>query len=268
MNGLKRVLDVEAALSWAYVDELPKRKVAFDFGGGGAFPSVSPMFSMCALGGRVDNWSREPGFPAAAGPPHPDALLIEAAVERLGTAPLSCETSDYGEELLGLVDDPAAFGVLALRGVVNLVRIRARLGDRPSLGEAPAPGPWKNENGSASVKRIVTDWVDDGLGGTMPKATEIASPAYRKGLYHTGAYCPLRWSPAPRETMLERAEWAAWWSALSWLAGELEELETIRVTSPNAPRKPWLTPAAVVSVLPDLREPVRPVARRRRRVAA
>jgi hypothetical protein len=259
MIGLKRVLDVEAALSWAYVDELPKRKSDYDFGGGG-FNSVSPMFSMCALGGRVDNWSREPGFPAAAGPPHPDALLIEAAVERLGTAPLSCE--NYGDELVGLVDEPDSFGRLALRGIVNLVRIRAKLGDRPSLGEAPVCGPWKNENGSVSVRRIVTEWIND-----VPHAQEVASPAMRKGVYHSGAYCPLRWSPAPRETMLERAEYAAWHAALTWLAGELEELGSIRVTAPAASSRPWREPATVtLSVLPDLREVS--TARRRRRVAA
>jgi hypothetical protein len=262
MLGLRRVLDVERALSWAYVDELPKQKSEFDFRGGAGFAPVSPMFSMAALGGRVDNWSREPGYPAALGPPHPDALLIEAAVNALPTATLSCETADFAGSLLGLEPDAARFWPLATRGLVNLVRIRARLGDRPSYGEEPQVGPWLHENGQPAVRRKVTEWI-----GGKPYEKEVASPAMRRNTYHSGAYCPLKRTPSPAATILERAEYLAWHSALTWLAGELE-LDSIQVTPPDAPRQPWLTPPVSIEVLPDLREEFRPVARRRRKVAA
>lgn len=60
----------------AYRDELPKR-------GAGASAGVSPMFSLIALGTVIDSGGREPGFPAALGEPHPDAVTIEAAVQAL-----------------------------------------------------------------------------------------------------------------------------------------------------------------------------------------
>jgi hypothetical protein len=38
------------------------------------------MWRYGVFGAQIDNWSREPGFPAALGDPHPDALEIESRV--------------------------------------------------------------------------------------------------------------------------------------------------------------------------------------------
>ncbi len=72
----KRFVDIEHALRWAYRDELPKR-----LRGGPTFtdltrPPPSDFF-------EDDGVTREPGYPAALGEPHPDAIAIEAAVKGL-----------------------------------------------------------------------------------------------------------------------------------------------------------------------------------------
>src|SRR5258706_11880489 len=95
----KRFLDIETALRWAYRDELPKRdhtavpkhalneRVWSPYTRPADFPEVSPSFREATgggpSGGYADGWSRDPGFPAALGEPHPDAFAIEAAVKGL-----------------------------------------------------------------------------------------------------------------------------------------------------------------------------------------
>jgi hypothetical protein len=76
MAAHKRLVDVEDALVWAFRDELPKRAPGGNVIAAGS--SVSPMWRYGLFGARINNWSREPGFPAAPGDPHPDALGIEA----------------------------------------------------------------------------------------------------------------------------------------------------------------------------------------------
>jgi hypothetical protein len=78
----KRFVDVEYALRWAYRDELPKRQHGGRFDSRSDLPSTSPMFRQ-AVSDDGREWSGEPGFPAAAGDPHPDAITIEAAVKAL-----------------------------------------------------------------------------------------------------------------------------------------------------------------------------------------
>ena len=128
----RRVMDIEDVLAWAYRDELPKGYRSARLDNVGYF-STSPMFSMVAMGGRVDNWSREPGFPAAMGEPHPDALLIDAAVQRL-----KAFATQAIEDDLGLMPDLAAFGVdeteamrKALVKAVSIVVRVAKGGRRP-----------------------------------------------------------------------------------------------------------------------------------------
>src|SRR5260221_13486685 len=78
----KRFLDIEAALRWAYRDELPKRQH------GGRYDSrdltAASMSRLAAADDEQPCDQREPGFPAAMGDPHPDAEMIEKAVKHLG----------------------------------------------------------------------------------------------------------------------------------------------------------------------------------------
>ena len=39
---------------------------------------------------------------------------------------------------------------------------------------------------------------------------QLPAKASRKGVYPTGAHCPLRWLPDPASVVRERAEYLAW----------------------------------------------------------
>ena len=138
----KRVMDIEDALAWAYRDELPKRRDRRGELGPQWYASIYPMFKICALGGRVENFSREPGFPAAMGEAHADALIIEAAVEEL----LSFQGHHFDGVLGFLTHLPAGLDEHAAMAqsmgqLFELVRIKARLGARPIFARRPEPSP-------------------------------------------------------------------------------------------------------------------------------
>src|ERR1044071_3550593 len=106
----KRSLNIEAALTWTYRDELPKGyRQRHDREPEGPRLPTSPLLRLLALGTAVDGWTREPGFPLAMGEPHPDALRIEAAVAGLNGAGLVCPSEDYAAELEGLVPACASY---------------------------------------------------------------------------------------------------------------------------------------------------------------
>lgn len=223
----KQLLDIEDVLRWAYRDELPKRRSDEGELRQREFPSVSPMFSMAALGGRVENFSREPGFPAAMGEPHPDALLVEAAVERLSRF---AEHQFVGE--LGLVtnlppgqDEHAAMR-RAMGQIVTTVRVMARLGHRPTFTRSPEPAAVVGVNGKVQVL-VVRNGVETTCG------------AEGRDRYPKGAYCAIVWDRADT-ILLERADYAAWWAGLDLLAHELAgTLASIAVLPPAAAQRPW-----------------------------
>lgn len=223
----KQLLDIEDVLRWAYRDELPKRRSDDGELRQREFPSVSPMFSMAALGGRVENFSREPGFPAAMGEPHPDALLVEAAVERLARY---AGHEFQGE--LGLLtnlppgqDEHAAMR-RAMGQLVDTVRVMARLGHRPTFTRSPEPAAVIGANGRVQIL-VVRNGVETPCG------------AEGRDRYPSGAFCQIVWDRA-ETILLERADYAAWWAGLDLLAHELAgTLDSISVLPPAAAQRPW-----------------------------
>src|SRR5690606_6151975 len=71
---LKKQIDIEKLLHWAYRDELPKQTIG----------GLTGYEKMVFLGTLVDE-GRPPdgGFPVSLGPPHPDALLVDYMVRSL-----------------------------------------------------------------------------------------------------------------------------------------------------------------------------------------
>lgn len=222
----KRLMEAEQLLTWAFREELPKRREGDD-GMPRAYRSISPMFAMAALGGRVENFSREPGFPLAMGDPHPDALLVEAAVlglvrfvDHRFDGPLGLLT-DLPRDL----DEHAAMAG-AMSQIVDLVRIKARLGSRPTIQASPIPAAIIGRNGKPQVM-IATARGEEPCG------------AKDKDRYPTGAYCPLHWDN-PKTILIERAQYAAWWAGIDLVAHELSgKLATIGVLPPSAAQRPW-----------------------------
>ena len=223
----KRVLDIEDVLRWTYRDELPKRRLDDGELRQREFPSVCPMFTMAQLGGRVENFSREPGFPAAMGEPHPDALLVEAAVKRLSRF---AEHEFEGD--LGLTtnlppgQNQNAAMLRAMGQIVDTVRIMARLGHRPTFTRSPEPAAVVGVNGKVQVL-IVRNGMETMCG------------AEGRDRYPSGAFCQLVWDRA-ETILLERADYAAWWAGLDLLAHELVgTLASISVLAPAAAQRPW-----------------------------
>src|SRR4051794_1138977 len=139
----KRVLDIEKALSWAYREELPKRDRRLAFGNAVDGPRLqpSPLARMLALATPIDSWSGGPDLRRDLEDADPDALAIEAAVHQLRAADLALDPSEYAGELIGLVPDPDQYGQAALSGIMEAVRVQAKLGAPPPIPDAPRPAP-------------------------------------------------------------------------------------------------------------------------------
>lgn len=236
----KRVMDIEDVLQWAFRDELPKRREDDGEFRMREYPSVCPMFAMAQHGGRIENFSREPGFPLAMGEVHPDALVVEEAV--MG---LSRFEGHRFEGDLGLAPDlpagqdeqgPMAW---AMTQIVNLVRIQARLGGRPSFAKTPEPAAIVDKQGRPLVVVLRTTMKADEDGRLRPQLVEEKVGAEGKDRYPRGAYCQIEWED-PKAILRERAGYSAWWAALDLLANELSgKLSTIAVLPPAAAQRPW-----------------------------
>jgi len=236
----KRVMDIEDVLRWAFTDELPKRREDDGSLRMREFPSVCPMFAMAQHGGRIENFTREPGFPAAMGEPHPDALIVEAAVLALSRFHEHRFDGDLGlaPDLPAGQDEqgPMAY---AMSRLVDLVRIKARLGARPTFKASPEPAAVIDKQGRPLVMILRTTMKTDAEGRLRPHHVEEKVGAEGKDRYPRGAYCVLEWDE-PKSILMERAEYAAWWAGLDVLAHKLSgKLASIAVLPPAAAQRPW-----------------------------
>lgn len=236
---MRRVLDIEHVLQWAFRDELPKRREDRDDHGGSY---VSPMFRMCALGGRVDNWSREPGYPAAMGSCHPDALIIEQEVQRLQRSDVDITgfARSFGSDPVGV--DVEVIAESVTDQVSALVTIRARLGARPDHGDIPSVEPIRAPNGQITVFAEQEGHITLGDGSVhkVRRDAPVTSSKRTGGHYPPGSYSKIRFSPGRIALYTERAEYAAWRAGLVVLAERLDgKLASIRPTGPAAARRPW-----------------------------
>jgi hypothetical protein len=223
------------------------------------------MFRYADLGGRIDEWSRDPGFPAALGDPHPDALAIEARVLALDRFGGLIFDSDAGL-LIGVEGfapgreradqwSPPAMDVAAIVAhastmMVGLVANHARLRSRPLvITDMPRPcrvmAPYSAHPLVVRDDMVASkfDRLGDGRGADVLYLAQVPVSAFTsrgKPGWPIGSYCPLRWEPKPEEIVRDRAEYAVWRAALEVLAGELAGmLASIAVLAPSAPWRPW-----------------------------
>lgn len=252
---LKRVIDIEDALQWAFVEELPKRRPDGPLGMR-EFPSVCPMFRMMATG-PVDNFSREPGFPIAVGTdPHPDALRIEQAVADLSPHEIDIAgyARAYGTDPVGVDVDILAANFADQVGA--LVISRARLRRRPSLGDDQEIERVLSANGKPAVFRLEEGvlMLTDADYSNLKGHRRVYDRERREEYWPPDSFCNIRYSPGRIWFFEEQAEYATWRAALDLLADRLaDELETIQVAPPKAARQPWNGDHdAGGRVLPDL----------------
>jgi hypothetical protein len=251
--------DIESVVSWALRDELPKQALQAlkDMGmmseGPGRATGVSPMFRLAQLGTNID-FSREPGFPDAAGPPHPDALVIGEAIRRLPAAvenfPWWTLRLDAGLGAFSI--DVRAIWKQAAQAVASLVMVKGKLKARPIVGdELPTPRPKRYEaNGKVIHLRDVTrktyKWNEE-PGVDKPTVetlfSEAAHPYKGRGgkAWPAGAYVPVVYEPTPHAVVLDRAEYAVWRIAMDLLVKDLEgKLTSVSVEPCTAAYAPWL----------------------------
>lgn len=270
-----RVLPIEEVVRWCVRDELPKRRDDVPISAPPA-AGMHPMWRGGVFGARIDNWSREPGMPLAMGDPHPDALVIEAAIYALTPADLDLDAYDIGRGL-----DPrcnlAMITERARRSAIAWIVTLAKRGGRPDYGTGPECEPAMGTRGQVTL--WVTETREAGRGGDgTPWFTthDATTTPVRAGTYRPGTFCKLMWTRDSNAVADDRAVYAAWHAALTILAARLKTLTTITVRPPAAPATPWIEPppasTTLLSLVPvndtDLTPHRHTVARPRTRPAA
>jgi hypothetical protein len=249
---MKRPVEIEKLLQWAYREELPKKQTSsaegiwkrvMDFGNRGG---IDPGHGAA---------QRYPHF----GLPHEDAGRIETAVGNLEdraidwkqdaeailghlialTEPRNTKPAGritgwyYADRKPVSVEFEPPRQVIMVRSLrVNaLVTTHAKMGTRPDWREEPPiplPVPAK----------------------TGPNAA-IVGDCWGKNLYAEGSYCPLRWSPSPIAIAQIRADYLAWWRGLRQLAQSLDLAEH-EALAPSAPEMPWRDSETLPTVRTEL----------------
>ncbi|MCJ2086961.1 hypothetical protein MKK88_13315 [Methylobacterium sp. E-005] len=267
----RRKMTIEEALRWAIRDELPKRRADSPIRGPRC--ASDPVWRMVAMGGPVDNWSREPGMPPAMGDPHPDAITIEAHLQVLSE---TMKRAAVGSASCPLDLSPYPVQV-DLRGKASLdVMISAVLDATPSwlvtgaIRRPPEVGggievePAMSDNGKITLWRTIHKPCGEGPDG-KPWFTSHDEIATSKGdARDTGLFCKLNYTRTGTEVVEEQLRYAYWHAALVYLVPALQFLTSIEVLSPKAPIAPWIEPAEEERTpLPNLR-PRRHIERDRR----
>jgi hypothetical protein len=240
-----RRLSIEAALYWAYRDELPKRGA--EWGGSGG--ATAPGFSSADLGVKVDRWDDEPGFPTILGPPHPDAEIIDAHVQGLEPMEVDGVRSRFwlAPECAALIEvNDFALGRLQV-DVKSWVIMHARMGTRPM---------WQVENWKVERR------IDMQTGRTIVVGID------ENRNYQRGSHCPITYAPNPRAVINDRAEYTCWHEALRSLRDQLDGvLQSIKLDPFDIPMQPWITgDTPQPNILPSLTK-VLPIARRTRKTS-
>jgi hypothetical protein len=235
IQSVRKSVDIERLLHWAYRDELPKTAIEGVWSSGG-----SPMFRFIGEGTRVDESMRDPGYPVIAGPPHPDAFVIEDAVNALDDERRPANSRhgyrvDWQRARKYLMGDLAR--LVSKRdktlqdvriGRAGLVATHASMGTRPDWGSVhPAPKPVLNANG----RPLVVFQTESGV--WVERRRKARSTGSRD-------HCKLVWDPEPRTIAFARIEYAVWIRALAELTiGLREKLEGHIALLPRAPIEPW-----------------------------
>lgn len=254
---VKREVDVEKILTWAYREELPKRQLS----------SAEGIWRDIAIGrgGLIGNGESSAQRYASFGLPHPDADRIESAVSDLPMMVI-----DWDESL------PAIMGDLA--GLLTVNDLRREQEERGHITHSSWPSKTysKTERRAQAVNRprdvIFAGSIDIGAlvtsharQGTRPRwysgpvacyptpsrndpaRTAIVGECRGRNIYSTGSCCPLTWRPSLLTIAKARADYLAWWRGLAILAQTLV-LDEHTTLAPAAAQLPWFDGETVAIV--------------------
>ena len=254
---MKRPVDIEDLLRWAYRDELPKVEADQSVEGigpqsGSMWGGVSQMGEEMAAAvhdGRPNVYGLLPSHNPFEQPINPDALIIGEAVNALDYVgfTLPADWSPFAD-MPGLGADAEWLTDAARQRLVQdsgFVRVEARrlvirfaiLGDRREWECEPIRRGWLSyANGAPRWFRRVL--VDDGFGG----AVEIEVDGYNKRGKRpfTDAFRKPVFDPSPNTVAEARAEYQVWHAAMAYLAARLDGcLSDFAVSGPARPWAPW-----------------------------
>lgn len=211
---MKRSIEIEKLLHWAYRDELSKRQTSSAEG-------IWDHIQEFGANGGIDLGhgaaQRYPHF----GLPHPDAEKIEKAVAALEDQciDLAASTDALMGDLAPLLSQRDVLSVRSLR-TTALVTMHAYMGTRPDWHpETPRPRWIEPEKGPQNRPRIIGE-------------------CRGRFLYTVGSYCPLQWDPSAISIALARLDYVAWHRGLAQLA-EVLELDAHDALPPAAKEQPW-----------------------------
>ena len=259
-------MTIEAALGWAYRQELPKSTVISGVEGGIA-SSWRAVSSFAALWTKVDappvinDFGCVVAFGGDGGAPHPDALVIADAVSALDDAefglpdgwnPLDDFTGydETGDALMRAAVDRGVARLTVVDGEgrralkttpSRLVSMRASLGGEPDWrGERPEVREVRGANGKARwFRRVLVPVAADG--GWIE--SEVDGWDERRRRPRPDAYLKHFLDPDPMALVVARGEWEIWRAALELLGLWLSEtglLAEVIVEPSIAPARPWL----------------------------
>lgn len=217
--AIKKRIDIETMVRWAYCDELPKKTIG----------ELTGWERGVFLGTKVDEGQREYGYPVAMGSPHPDALLLDHAVRSLPAVGVDWARSR--KHLLGDLADwisDTDFRVAFMSASpAALVANFAVMGRRPDwrFDDIRVKGK-RGKNGKPVVQFLEDGHLVDGL--TLGRR------------YGEGARCPMYLDPDPSEIASARFEYHVWRQALAHLAATGLNYAEYIPTGPAAAAAPWI----------------------------
>src|SRR3990167_4743759 len=149
-NGARKPVDIEKMLQWCYGYELLKNRY------------LLPPGVLKTIYGRVERFAElgtyvdgdQPWLPAALGPPHLDALRLDAAVRSLEGGEIDCVANAevLAGDLLVLFEATRPQTLVVYDNLDALIITHASMQTRPSWEEdAPVPTAIKNYNGTRAI---------------------------------------------------------------------------------------------------------------------
>lgn len=238
---MKRAKNIEALLSWAFLEELPKAPPLSD-----SEAVWRRLEQNGSLGGiDIDRGSllRTPD-----GDAHPDAVLIGRAVTALGKVSIERDIDIIAGELRALV----SFNDFAPRAGIAVTGRATEAGYYDA--DAMPPPIRRRDVLALSTINVSALVVQHAILGTRPEWKEgqprprsvpgrrgpaIVGECRAKNYYTTGTYCPIEWSPSPVQIVLGRADYHLWHRALVSLVATLA-LTDHEALPPEASPTPWI----------------------------
>lgn len=252
-----KTIDIEAFLTWAYRDELPKAEtrgavvagLGASSGGWDAISRQGELMAEMVSDGRLNRYGVMP-LPIDCGPPHPDALTLHEAVAQLAGMDLDVPDDWSPLEGLGLSPDEQADAIgRAMPRIASIEGERTRLRFKPAelvrryaiLRSAPS---WEFATPKAryvsahgrplwfrkvpvEIRGLVYEQEADGYN---ERAKRPFPTAYRKTVL----------DPDPALAVIDRAEYEVWHDSLALLVELLgESLHDHRLLPCPRPARPW-----------------------------